>query len=550
MEAFIVLLKVLWEIFKIMKTLNLLFNVLYISIVLIFPGCIHAQDSFSRWNRCYVEGQDSIDTNNVFRTYSVPKDYPYLEEHSPFNVYVNHSYIGLYTDKNVWGKCVTFASFDFENGKEVEIEIAFKDSINSFEVLPGNAIFTNIQQSSANSISLKLKKTDQPLTFVINGKYQGDVLHLFCNSIDSMVPLVSDSSGYIYDSKQELYYFGPGFHKLANYFPNGTLSISGNQKIYVSGGAVLEGQLRVNNGKGVKIYGRGMVMNAKPEIVLSIDNSLGSCNVEGIIIHGHRAQCWCTTMSKSSNVNFSNIKVLTTRYASTDGIDIINCSDCEFDNVFVRSCDDAIAIKGLAPKTQDPADCLPNKNLIFRKMQLWNDCNNAFGIGAETRASVYENIQLLDSEVLYSYDDPHHHTELDERSAMNICALQGTYFKNILFQNIRVNRCERLIGMGFKNDFWFGSIQGNQSYNGGIDNVIFRNITCEKNSGSSIANEIWLYGWQKEGTPQKKLTNIFFDNVRIEGHLLKDDHYSGFRTNNVTGNTLVNYRFINTHLNQ
>lgn len=533
-----------------MKTLNFHFCVLYVFVAFHSLNCVYAQNLFGQWNRCNVGGQDSIDIKNVFRTYSVPEDYPYMEEESPFNVSVNHSYVGIYTDKNFCGKCVSFASFDFKDGEEVEIEITFKDSIHSFEVLPKNTIFTSLRQSSVNGICLKLKKADQPLTLVINDEYQGDVLHLYCNSIDSAVPSVSDASGYSYDSMQKLYYFGPGFHRLANYFPNGTLSISGDQKIYVSGGAVLEGQLRVSNGKGAKIYGRGMVMNAKPEIVLSIDNSFGSCNVEGIIIHGHRAQCWCTTMSKSSNINFSNVKVLSTRYACTDGIDIINCSDCEFDNVFVRSCDDAIAIKGLAPETQVPADCLPNKNLIFRKMQLWNDCNNAFGIGAETRASVYENIQLLDSEILYSYDDPHHHTELDERSAMNICALQGTYLKNILFQNIRVNRCERLIGMGFKNDFWFGSIQGNQSYCGGIDNVIFRNVTCEKNSGSSIANEIWLYGWQKEGTPQKKLTNILFDNVRIEGHLLKDDHYSGFRTNNVTGNTLVNYRFINTYLNQ
>ena len=57
---------------------------------------------------------------------------------------------------------------------------------------------------------------------------------------------------------------------------------------------------------------------------------------------------------------------------------------------------------------------------------------------------------------------------------------------NPSFENIYVNRCERLIGLGFKSDFWFGSIQGDQSFPGGISGVTFRNITSPNNSGSSI----------------------------------------------------------------
>ena len=129
---------------------------------------------------------------------------------------------------------------------------------------------------------------------------------------------------------------------------------------------------------------------------------------------------------------------------------------------------------------------------------------------------------------------------------MNICALHGTYFRNIVFENIRVNRCERLIGLGFKDNFWFGSIQGDQSYPGGIDGVIFRNIICESNSGSKIANDIWLYGWYKEGTPTKQVKNITFDNVIIEGNLLQNDQ--SIKTNNVSGIILVKDLFFNTGL--
>ena len=137
----------------------------------------------------------------------------------------------------------------------------------------------------------------------------------------------------------------------------------------------------------------------------------------------------------------TNTNIIATRYASVDGIDINTCQDCEWDNCFVRSCDDAIAIKGLY---QDAPDACPaNRNLKFTRMQLWNDCNNAFGMGAETHASAYENISLTDSEILFSYDDPNFHEQLEERAALTICALDGTYFRNIRFENVRVNRCER-----------------------------------------------------------------------------------------------------------
>ena len=293
-----------------------------------------------------------------------------------------------------------------------------------------------------------------------------------------------------------------------------------------------------------------MIMNKEEKgmdnrVVLSVSASTGG-TIEGIIIHGHRAPGWVCTNDKSSGLSYRNVKIISTRYASTDGIDINQCTDFTFENMFIRSCDDAVAIKGLDAETSAPADCRPNKNLLFEKMQLWNDCNNAFGMGAETRASLYENISLRNSDILFSYDDPNYHETLDERSAMNICALHGTYFRNIVFENIRVNRCERLIGLGFKDNFWFGSIQGDQSYPGGIDGVIFRNIICESNSGSKIANDIWLYGWYKEGTPTKQVKNITFDNVIIEGNLLQNDQ--SIKTNNVSGIILVKDLFFNTGL--
>lgn len=70
--------------------------------------------------------------------------------------------------------------------------------------------------------------------------------------------------------------------------------------------------------------------------------------------------------------------------------------------MFIRACDDAIAIKGMAPSTTLPSNYKPNRNLTFERIQLWNDANNAFGLGAETQASIYENISLKNSDILFS----------------------------------------------------------------------------------------------------------------------------------------------------
>lgn len=494
--------------------------------ILLFCGQYAHCSSYSEWTIENSKGQTYEEPNGLFKTYAVPAEYPHMSGAPRFNVSVNNYYVGLFNDNNFWGGNVAFGSFDFDDGQVVDVEIASRTSIEAFEILPKSVELEDVYQSTDKSIHLKIKKADQQLTLIINDEYTKDVLHLFCNSIDKDAPVVDAPNGYKYDVKQGIHYFGPGYYDLDDYFANGTLSVRGNKKIYLAGGAVVDGQLAISGGNGAQIYGRGLLMNAEPKVVASISQS-ENCDISGIMIHGHRAQCWCTVVDNSNKINFENVKIITTRYASTDGLDINHCSDCNFHNMFIRSCDDAVAIKGLSAETNAPVDCPANKNLIFTEMKLWNDCNNAFGMGAETRASVYENIQLRDSEILFSYDDPNNHEQLDERSTMNICALHGTYFKNILFENIYVHKCERLIGLGFKSDFWFGSIPGDQTYPGGIDGVTFRNITSPRNSGSSIANQIHLYGWHKDGTPNKFVENILFDNVMIEGELLngKDSRY-------------------------
>ena len=137
------------------------------------------------------------------------------------------------------------------------------------------------------------------------------------------------------------------------------------------------------------------------------------------------------------------------------------------------------------------------------------------GIGAENHCSLYENIRFMNSSILFSYDDPDYHEMLNERAALTICCIHGTYFRNISYENVDVYHCERLIAAGFQPSFWFGALPGDQSTPGGMENLLYKNVCSYADSGSRIANQIRIYGWEQKNTPSKVIRGVMFDNVMI-----------------------------------
>ena len=490
------------------------------------------------WHPERCKGQDSIDAAGAFVTHRLPRQYLAIENCHLFNVAVNGADVALYDDHNVWGGRLNFGSFEFEDGHEVEVTITSREPITSYELLPQSAR-SQVVDASPGGLTLRLARADQKLTLIVNGDPRmGNVLHLFCNSIDHSDPRPDLTSGYTYDERLKLHYFAPGYHDVDKMF-DGKLTITGDQSIYLAAGAVVRGCLGIEKGHGAHIYGRGMVFSdtqTRGGMMLTVNHS-DSCTVEGLTFHRHAKDCWQTGTGSSRRITFSNLNIISGHYASTDGIDVCNSQDCTFDNCFVRASDDAIAIKGL--ERGSPAHCLPNRNLVFRRMQLWNDCNNAFGLGAETRAAVYENIRFEDSDILFSYDDPDFHEQLDERAAINICSLHGTWFKDIVCDNIRIYHCQRFVGLTFQPSFWFGAIPGDHSTPGGISRVTLRNIQCHPDSGSSIAGEVRMMGWYSPGTPTKLVEDIVFDQVYVDGRLLNSLDDARFVTNNRHGIQLV-----------
>ena len=467
-------------------------------------------------------GEDYTAPDGSLVTHAVQREFP-MEGEPLYNVRVNGAYVGLYNDRNKRGALVHFGSFEFLNGHLMTIQISYHEAIRTYEILPERELnLIKVEQTSKNSICITLSEANQNITLVVNGELQREVLHLFCNSIDQNRPNVPDRTGYHCYKEQKLHYFGPGHYDLKALTGDSRLMIEDGWKVYLDAGAVVSGQMAMfGTSKGTKLHGRGMLYTTERKLVFEANRSTGG-DIEGILLHGHRESCWQVAVTLTQNFETHDVKILSVRYASTDGLDVVCSQYCIFVNTFIRANDDAVAIKGIK-------DGPPCSHLTFCKMQLWNDCNTGFGIGAGNETSLYEDIRLLNSQILYSYDDPDYHEVLDERAALTICCLNGAYYRQILFENIDVYHCERLVALGFQPTFWFGAIKGDQTRPGGISDVTFRNVSSPNNSGSKIANKLRLYGWKRDdGTPEKWTEKVRFWNVTLEGRKLQSTNDAAF----------------------
>lgn len=499
----------------------------FISLIIGQATTLAAKDTIG-YNNKYGYGTDYTNCHGTVCTHAVAKEFP--DEGRPlYNVCVDGGYVGLYRDVSQWGGLVHFGSFEMKNGQQTIILISYYQPINRYEILPEKQLdLLQVKQISPQCLRIVLSKADQDITVVINGETKKNVLHLFANSIDEEKPHVTTDKGYHCYANQKLYYFGKGYYDLKQLTGKTEFNVEDGWQLYIDAGAVIHGQIcMIHVHKGTSVMGRGMVYTDSTDKASSFRiYECEGADASSILFHTHKPSCWQVIVDHSRNVEFKQVKIISTRYASTDGLDVINCQQCAFLNTFIRANDDAIAIKGFGGT---PTTCSNNEHLTFCGMQLWNDCNNAIGIGAENHCALYNDIRFMNSSVLFSYDDPNYHEQLDERAAMGICCIHGTYFQNISFDNIDVYHCERLIAVGFYPSFWFGALKGDQSTAGGMKHITFRNINSYNNSGSRIANKIHLKAWDESGTPSKTIDGVLFDHVYIDGRYIdsiNDTHFS------------------------
>ncbi len=460
------------------------------------------------------------ETTGAFTAYDKPAGMPASYVSSDFNVLVNGISVSVYdSGNNAWGKGISFAAFDFTGSVTVTVTTNF--SFGSARILPRSSGVAC--QTSGNSITFELEEP-QNVTILLDENFQGRTLHLFAQAPETNVPDVNNSN---------VIYFAPGYYDYSNQAP---LVIPSGKTLYLAGGAVVRGRVLVSGASNVTICGKGMLLNdfttndGYDSVALAIKNS-NYVTIKDIII-SRDAGSWSAFMWKCGNITVEDTKIINPRYASSDGFDIANSHDVLFDGMFLRSCDDSIAIKGTGnsgyDSSENPANALPNYNIRIQNLQVWSDANNALGVGAETVAAYYDGITFKNIDILYNFDDYNYPDFFKERGAINICALNATPMRNITFEDIRVEQGKRLIGVDMSEDFWFGSLQGNWSWTGNMTNITFKNIT----SYSGGSNEIRIYG--KDSA--HNISGVTFENIIINGQKVSSFQDSHFEVNSFVNN--------------
>lgn len=199
------------------------------------------------------------------------------------------------------------------------------------------------------------------------------------------------------------------------------------------------------------------------------------------------APFWCLHLLKSENITIRGV-----RYESlnpnNDGIDPEYSRNILIENVTFNNGDDNIAIKAGRDHEGRANANNPSENIVIR------NCNfkglHAVVLGSEMSAGV-KNIFVENNKAI-GY--------LKRGIYLKTNADRGGYLKDIFVNNLQLDEVEDAIyitsnyhgeGNGFPSD---------------ISQVYFTNITCNK------AKE---HGIVIQGYPEKKVKNIYFDNINI-----------------------------------
>lgn len=453
-------------------------------------------------------------------SYPMPDNMPSQYISSSFSVDASGNTLPVYhVGSNAWGANVDCCSFELLGTTTISVTTNF--AFSTARILPRNAAISC--NTNGNTVTFTIA-SPQNITILFDENFQGAALHIFAQAPESNVPDLSTS---------DVIYFGPGFY---DYSESGPILLGSGQTLYIDAGAVVRARVAVHNADNVTICGRGVLLNDfttsdnYDSVALAIKRS-NNITIRDVSILRNAAS-WSAFMWQCGNVTVDNVHIINPKYACSDGFDIANSHDVTFNNLFIRSADDSIAIKGTGTSgynvNEDPANAQPNYNITIQNTQVWSDTNNALGIGAESVAAYYSNITFKNIDILYNYDDYTYPNQLKDRSAINICILNATNLSDITFEDIRVEQAKRLISITMKDSFWFGSLPGNWDWDGAISGITYRNIT----SYSTGSNEIQIMGYDSA----HPVSDIIFDNIIVNGSQISSFSDNKFKVNSYANN--------------
>jgi hypothetical protein len=367
--------------------------------------------------------------------------------------------------------------FDFSG--EVEVSVRFnRGDIQTARMRPLS--YGVVPEVKGNTLTFRLDRPNN-LSVEVNGDIFHN-LHLFANPVETFVPDAKDP---------DVIYFGPGIHRPET---GRVFRIPSGKTVYVSGGAVLMGQILIANVRDVKVLGRGIIDR-------SVKKGIRIANSRNIYVEG-------VTLTQiptggSDSVTIRNVKSIS-YYGWGDGMNVFASNNVLFDGVFCRNSDDCTTV--YATRKGFTGGC---RNITMQNSTLWADVAHPIFIGLHGNTPqpdtiedlLYTNIDILD----------HAEKQIDYQGCLSINAGDNNLVRNVRFENIRIENFRRgqLVNLRIFFNKKYCTAPGR-----GIENVLFKNITYTgQNAELSL-----IIGYDIERT----VKNITFENLIINGVPISD----------------------------
>lgn len=431
-----------------------------------------------------------------------------MESSKNYSVYINKQPAFVYDapvyyELNNPNRVSSFVQFDMQG--KIEIEIEPNKKIETVRIRPSNleVPFKIINNKIILSLNEPIK-----LSIEINEGID-DNLMIFANPPEIDIPEKYD---------KDVIYFAPGIHYIDDEY--GFLELKSNQTLYLAGGAVLHARIIAKNVQNIKITGRGIIDGStllgrhpdyyrkylgEPDTIRRPNfvrfTNCDNITVEGIVLNDSPA--WMLVFNSCNDVKVDNLKGF--GYVdNSDGIDIVGGKNITINDVFLRNNDDCIVLKGMP----DDID-----NVLVANSIIWTDRANGLQIGHETLMNTISNVTFRNIDILEQRNRYIGH------SALSIFNGDSALISDITYDNIRVENCERLIGLIIEKGFY-----NRASKRGKIENIHFKNIHSNKSL------DIHMDGFNEEFA----IKNISFENLHLNGELASPEFFLNPYVYNIT----------------
>lgn len=381
----------------------------------------------------------------------------------------------------------SLAYFDFEGEVEVSVTYLGEKNIETASVRPLSYGISPIKEDS-RTVSFTLSQP-RNLSIEINGDIFHN-LHLFAGDL-SVYNETQKINKRKLKSDKSIVFFGPGLHKIEK----DSMLIGSNKTVYIAGGAVVRGCLKVKDAENVRIIGRGIIHPEGRGEGIHVANSK-NIEIEGII----STQC---PVGGSDNIRVRNVKVISS-YGWGDGFNVFASNNVFYDGVFARTSDDCTTVYGT--RKGYVGGC---KNVTMQNSTLWADVAHPIFIGIHGNVEnpeILENLNYINIDIL-----DHKEKQIDYQGCLAINAGDENLIRKVKFENIRIEnfREGQLVNLRIFYNTKYCKAPGR-----GIEDILFKDITYN----GDRAKLSMIIGYNSE----RKVKNIRFENLRINGEHICD----------------------------